>query len=479
MAACWRGRSPWVRLAVLAAAVGPVAQGRTDDWLRCLGDIREALFRALGEHLQAATGGDTTGPVAYIDPAAHTNVGDNMLVAGTLAALAHLGWELPNVVVCGGVQTTDLPTGPRCFNRFHKLYRGALPSNVRVAVYHPGGNWGNIYSRVQLDRVTRIRSLLRANITVVSFPQSLHYDGGAGAEPTAEGDARALSSAVLRAKQRYGPGRLVLMWRQRDSLEAARRLFPFATNVAVPDVAFALGPFLADQRHWSPAAGAGRPGLGPRAGALGGGELLEAEADGYRGGQGPVDLLLVLRSDNESTLTAFQEAEAPDETRRAHVASVLARIARDRAGRAPTGAGPRGLYTFRIADWREALNHVPAISAARFRASAGVARQCAPTCSESVLSAYMATQIRDARRALGLARVVVTDRLHASVLALLAYQRHVVIDNTYGKLAGVRGLAFDASPACRPPAALRYRTGTGLEDALGKAVELLEEGGGG
>lgn len=41
----------------------------------------------------------------------------------------------------------------------------------------------------------------------------------------------------------------ILMWREQDSFEEASRLYPFVTNMAVPDMAFQLGPYAPIRKH--------------------------------------------------------------------------------------------------------------------------------------------------------------------------------------------------------------------------------------
>eukprot|EP00475_Leptophrys_vorax_P008028 TRINITY_DN15146_c0_g1_i1.p1 TRINITY_DN15146_c0_g1~~TRINITY_DN15146_c0_g1_i1.p1 ORF type:complete len:492 (-),score=127.47 TRINITY_DN15146_c0_g1_i1:1159-2634(-) len=46
------------------------------------------------------------------------------------------------------------------------------------------------------------------------------------------------------------------------------------------------------------------------------------------------------------------------------------------------------------------------------------------------------------------ARVIVTNRLHASILAFLMNKPHIIIENTYGKIKGTRDLAFEGIESC-------------------------------
>jgi pyruvyl transferase EpsO len=55
-------------------------------------------------------------------------------------------------------------------------------------------------------------------------------------------------------------------------------------------------------------------------------------------------------------------------------------------------------------------------------------------------------QLRTALRAIGAGEVLVTDRLHGHILALLGGVPHVLLDNSYGKLSAFRASSRSASP---------------------------------
>jgi len=51
-------------------------------------------------------------------------------------------------------------------------------------------------------------------------------------------------------------------------------------------------------------------------------------------------------------------------------------------------------------------------------------------------------------RAFSKARIIVTNRLHSSILAFLLNKPHIVIGNTYGNVKGTRDLAFNGLNSC-------------------------------
>ena len=72
-------------------------------------------------------------------------------------------------------------------------------------------------------------------------------------------------------------------------------------------------------------------------------------------------------------------------------------------------------------------------------------------------------------------KVIITDRLHASILAFLMYKPHVYIDNIYGKISGTREVAFEASENCKDKEDMRFDEAETIEEAVIKALRMLRE----
>lgn len=75
--------------------------------------------------------------------------------------------------------------------------------------------------------------------------------------------------------------------------------------------------------------------------------------------------------------------------------------------------------------------------------------------------------------------MIVTDRLHASILALFMGIPHVIIDDgpqsdSYGHSKASREAAFETSMECTPEN-LRYENAATISEAVSKAVKLLRE----
>ena len=79
-----------------------------------------------------------------------------------------------------------------------------------------------------------------------------------------------------------------------------------------------------------------------------------------------------------------------------------------------------------------------------------------------------------AQRLIKDAKVVITDRLHVSIVALLADRHHIMIENSYGKLSGVREVALPGSDggACGD-ATFRAQWARDMDAALVMARRIL------
>ena len=73
----------------------------------------------------------------------------------------------------------------------------------------------------------------------------------------------------------------------------------------------------------------------------------------------------------------------------------------------------------------------------------------------------------------GSARVVITDRMHASVVALLADRPHIILDTSYRKLSGVRDLALKETGAACSRETLREHRAQDVRGALELARAIL------
>lgn len=180
-----------------------------------------------------------------IDPAYHRNVGDVMLSHGELIFLHRLGFSRDGLQQCDYLQAGDFL--PACENVV------SINTNRRAALWHAGGNWGDMWRIMQDERLASFEPLLLANFTIIGMPQSLYYndskligvDVAKMKRAIAAGLGQNGSATFLDTEdgRREAKKRVFLTWREQESLERAQKLYPFVENLLVPDIAFQLGPY--------------------------------------------------------------------------------------------------------------------------------------------------------------------------------------------------------------------------------------------
>ena len=206
---------------------------------------------------------------------------------------------------------------------------------------------------------------------------------------------------ILKIMASGAPGSVVLSWRQFDSYRTALRLYPTITNLLIPDIAFAIGP-LDVATHTCPTTS-------------------------------KVDFLFLLREDKESVLGGD----------RAVVRAMLPAIFASR------GAVNR---TFAVVDWWDSTDCINGYT------NSAAERLSALTRTNVSITKEFAARLTSGSSLLARGRVVVTDRLHASILSLLLHLPHVNLDQSYGKIRRTRDVAFAASNSdCINKLALRYQ----------------------
>ena len=70
-------------------------------------------------------------------------------------------------------------------------------------------------------------------------------------------------------------------------------------------------------------------------------------------------------------------------------------------------------------------------------------------------------------------RLVITDRLHASIFAFLLHKPHVYLDQSYGKIRLTREVAFNTSTFCQDRDRLRFDQAEDIRQAVRLTVEML------
>ena len=350
----------------------------------CIQRIRQRHDDLLNAHIHhQANNNDNNNAaplVVLVDPSYHGNVGDHLI---TLAELTFLTRQhIHYVYQCGRTQTSNVV--PDCGDDF-TLPSISQPSSSSVAVWQGGGNWGDLWRNIQQYRIPSFAKLLKTHAKIVGMPQSLFYQDAS----VRDRDATTLRDSLHAVNATND--QVVLSWRELDSFQQAQQLYPFCTNLLVPDIAFQLGPF----------------------------------APLPSGPDKQVDILLFLRVDKESALAQDRNDEA--------IQSMLSNI---------TGGGDQEL-TFKIVDWNDRLEIFN---------------------SQDHLFTETSIQL------LSLGRVVVCDRLHASILSYLSGQPFVYIDQMTGKISKALSVALEG---CDDEATSMFAHASNLPQALALAVEFL------
>ncbi|KAJ1634043.1 hypothetical protein T492DRAFT_976909 [Pavlovales sp. CCMP2436] len=167
---------------------------------------------------------------------------------------------------------------------------------------------------------------------IVSLPQSLKYKGVPD-DVLVEYKGRPMKKMLAHAfilgkavERCHSLGcRLIFMWRQESSLAIARVIYPFATNLLVPDIAFSLGPFIP--------------------------EFSDSIRPEER-----VDILLLKREDMEANTTRGVSRHALGAIIQSHLAKLQ------------HASGRMRKYSFRVADWGDSREDFAPLGDKRCRA---------------------------------------------------------------------------------------------------------------
>jgi len=171
-----------------------------------------------------------------------------------------------------------------------------------------------------------------AQQVIVSLPQSLKYKGVPD-DVLVEYKGRPMKKMLAHAfilgkavERCHSLGcRLIFMWRQESSLAIARVIYPFATNLLVPDIAFSLGPFIP--------------------------EFSDSIRPEER-----VDILLLKREDMEANTTRGVSRHALGAIIQSHLAKLQ------------HASGRMRKYSFRVADWGDSREDFAPLGDKRCRA---------------------------------------------------------------------------------------------------------------
>jgi len=333
---------------------------------QCLTYIRKRQTELLGPFFQIHN------DFLLVDPAYHGNVGDHMLTTAEQVFLQNYtkDWQ-----ECDYIQANE--KAPRC----ESVIVGAK-SNA-LAVWHAGGNWGDLWRIAQTKRLASFRPLLSNNYTFLSMPQSLYYQNNNTQQQDTHLIQKEIENGILWGNSKE---RVIFTWREEYSYQRAQELYPYVTNLIVPDIAFQLGPY-------------------------------------ERSNPASVDILVFLRHDLESMLR--------EERTISYIQDKLHHTN----------------MTFAMVDWPDRLKLFN---------------------SEDILFTHTSIQL------LSMGKVVIADRLHASILAYLMGIPFVYLDQSTNKLTKTLSVAFDSWDGCHDHETSLWSKATSLDEALKKAMDLIE-----
>jgi pyruvyl transferase EpsO len=203
--------------------------------------------------------------------------------------------------------------------------------------------------------------------------------------------------------------KLVLSFRQENQIELAKSLYPRADVRLVPDIAFMIGPLLTPKKIWTSSE-----------------DSLVVPS---------VDILFVLRTDKESSRGGMSVDMALDTLRQ----------------RSPELGPILDNLNYKITDWGGYKDVYPV---------------------KNLKEADAMLKVEGARNLLALGKVIVSDRLHCSILALLMHKPHVFIEQSYGKISNTRNTAFRVSDHCTNRN-LKFQQASDLVDAIESAIKFL------
>jgi exopolysaccharide biosynthesis predicted pyruvyltransferase EpsI len=189
--------------------------------------------------------------ILLVDPAYHSNVGDHMITLGELAFLPTTSrdhQQRRDIYQCSYVQAGTY--APPCAEEIPRHCHAAAVAAPTTAVWHGGGNWGDLWRRAQQPRIDSFHDLLNAGCAVLTMPNSWYYRN----KETERDDIARIRRNIVRglgladtisneALSLIATQRVAFTWREVVSHERAVQSFPFVTNVLVPDIAFQLGPY--------------------------------------------------------------------------------------------------------------------------------------------------------------------------------------------------------------------------------------------
>jgi exopolysaccharide biosynthesis predicted pyruvyltransferase EpsI len=160
----------------------------------CLNELRNHRHSFYLPYIQQAQ------HILLVDPAYHSNVGDHMITIAELELLKNVSTTSATstsvVSQCSYVQAHNfvpscddilplqipnrisLPSSKADVSDASNTTTTDQSSKYKVALWHGGGNFGNLWSTAQQARIHSIVLLLQANYTIIGMPNSWYFTIG-------------------------------------------------------------------------------------------------------------------------------------------------------------------------------------------------------------------------------------------------------------------------------------------------------------
>ena len=180
----------------------------SSKWLTCLKSIQSRQVKELSDIFDL----HRNSTILLVDPAYTDCISDNLLVEGEHNFLHKVGWG-SKIVECDVIQG------------WWRIHRCNEPDNIyehessksKLAVWHGGGKWGDLYRKIEEERYQSFRKLLNLGYTVVTMPGSMFYQNETGLVESSETMRRIANETVgLTSEAGFSKERLILTWRQKD-----------------------------------------------------------------------------------------------------------------------------------------------------------------------------------------------------------------------------------------------------------------------
>jgi len=350
--------------------------------------------------------------VLLVDPGYHGNVGDHMLTTGTHRFIHDLS----------SVYNVNMPTKQCHLNQADQLFPYCTWSikeehkhtRSKIALWQPGGNWGDLWYGIHKKRIESFSLLLENGYNIVQMPQSLYYKD----KDLANKDALELKDEVSRG---LGMGSVLNSTSSTSFLDTPEGMEMAKSRITLTwrersslEEAKSLYPYANNMLL---------PDTALRIGPF---QPIRREEFAEE----TVDILCFLRTDLESKV--------------AHVRNDKTWIERHLPNLPNNSTG--GKPTYRIVDWQDRLKIFN---------------------DDDKLFTETSIQL------LSLGKVVVADRLHASILAYLSGVPFVYIDQVSGKVTKALDGAFQDIEGCLDGSKAGWAKAGTLSEALEIAGTFL------